>query len=232
MKPRTARAWLFAAAFLGGVALTACDRLRDDPDVAAMILLDKSAATVERIRRVPELKALADLIPSARAVVVLPSVTRAGFIGGAEAGNGVLIGRERDGNWSYPAFYTLAAASVGLQAGIQNTETILVIRSQKALDAIIEHQGTLGADAGISIGWIGVGTEAATTTNLGADVIAFSNSAIGLYMGVALDGAALVRRKDMNEAFYGVGATPRAIVVDGRFRNPRADRLRSVLATG
>jgi lipid-binding SYLF domain-containing protein len=232
MKRLAKRALLFTLVFAGAVALASCDRLRDDPTVAAAILLDKSVDTVERIRRVPELVPLAEMIPSARAVVVLPSVTRAGFLGAAEGGNGVLIARDRDGIWGYPAFYTLASASVGLQAGIQNWETILVVRSQRALDAIIAHQGTLGADAAFSIGWVGIGAEAATTTNLGADVVGFSNTAVGVYMGLSLDGGALVRRKDLNEAFYGAGATPRAIVVDGQFRNPRADRLRSVLATG
>ena len=221
---------LLVLALAASVSAGACDRIRDEPQFSSANLVDRSVETVERMRRIQDLRAFTEMIPSARGVLILPSVTRAGFIGGAEGGNGVLIARDRAGGWGYPAFYTLAAASVGLQAGIQNTEIILVIRNDKALNAIVQHQGTLGADAGVTLGFVGIGAEAATTTNLGADVVAFSNSAVGLYIGASLDGAALVRRKDLNEAFYGAGATARGIVIEGGHQNPRADRLRAVLA--
>ena len=43
-------------------------------------------------------------------------------------------------------------------------------------------------------------------------------------------GAVLARRRDMNEAFYGRGATPEAIVLQRRYKNAKADSLRSALA--
>ncbi|MSO91979.1 MAG: hypothetical protein EXQ86_01100 [Rhodospirillales bacterium] len=221
---------LLVVALAAALSSVACDRLRDEPQFSSANLVDRAVETVERMRRVPDLRPFTEMIPTARGVVILPSVTRAGFIGGAEGGNGILLARDASGGWGYPAFYTLAAGSVGLQVGIQNTEIILVIRNDKALNAIVQHQGTLGADAGVTLGFVGIGAEAATTTNLGADVVAFSNSAVGLYVGASLDGAALVRRKDLNEAFYGAGATARAIALEGRHQNPRADRLRAVLA--
>lgn len=221
---------LLVVALAAALSSVACDRLRDEPQFSSANLVDRAVETVERMRRVPDLRPFTEMIPTARGVVILPSVTRAGFIGGAEGGNGILLARDASGGWGYPAFYTLAAGSVGLQVGIQNTEIILVIRNDKALNAIVQHQGTLGADAGVTLGFVGIGAEAATTTNLGADVVAFSNSAVGLYVGASLDGAVLVRRKDLNEAFYGAGATARAIALEGRHQNPRADRLRAVLA--
>ncbi len=224
------RAALLGVAMLAAFTAAACDRIRDDPEFSSAALVDRSVETVERVRRIDDLRAFTDMIPTARGVVILPSVTRAGFIGGAEGGNGVLLARDASGGWGYPAFYTLASGSVGLQVGIQNTEIVLVIRNDKALNAIVQHQGTLGADAGLTFGFIGLGAEAATTANLGADVVAFSNASVGLFIGASLDGGALVRRKDLNEAFYGVGATARAIAIEGRHQNPRADRLRAVLA--
>ena len=71
--------------------------------------------------------------------------------------------------------------------------------------------------------------EASTTTNLRVDVLAFTNAKIGAFAGASLEGSALVRRRDFNESFYGAGATPEAIVLEGRLRNPKADKLRSVL---
>ena len=72
--------------------------------------------------------------------------------------------------------------------------------------------------AGMSIGTIGVGAEAATTTNVGKDIIAYSTSA-GLFAGGAFEGAAIKPRKDWNAAVYGVGNdNPSAIVQRDKLR--------------
>ncbi len=217
--------------FLAGVfGLAACQEIRETPAEGTDRLLDWSAITVENFSRLPELKDFAKFLPDAHAVLILPAVVKAGFFFGAEGGSGVLIARQTGGGWGYPAFYTLAAGSFGFQFGLQDTETILVIRNAGALRSIIRNQGKFGADLGITAGFYGAGVEASTTTNLGADVLAFTSAKVGAFAGASLEGAALVRRRDLNEAFYGAGATPEAIIYDGRFKNPKADRLRSVLA--
>ncbi|MEQ9574482.1 MAG: YSC84-related protein, partial [Rhodospirillales bacterium] len=73
------------------------------------------------------------------------------------------------------------------------------------------------------------GIEGATTTNAGADIVAFANSKSGLYAGFSLEGAVFIRRRDLNEAFYGTGATPDSILA-GRQSNPVADPLIQALA--
>ncbi|HIJ92936.1 MAG TPA: lipid-binding SYLF domain-containing protein [Rhodospirillales bacterium] len=222
---------IFSAVVLIGVFwLTSCAEFRQDPVTVARNLVNRATETVERFKDFPELKEFARHIPGAKAVVVLPTVIKAGFFVGAEAGNGVLIARAGDGKWGYPVFYTLGAASFGIQAGLQDTEIVLVIRSDKAIRAILDHQGKLGADVGITVGLIGVGMEASTTANLGTDVLAFANSKLGVFGGASLEGAVLARRKDLNEAFYGAGATPNAIVLENKHSNGKADPLRAVLA--
>jgi lipid-binding SYLF domain-containing protein len=116
-----------------------------------------------------------------------------------------------------------------LQIGVQDTEIIMVLRSPKALNAVLKHQAKFGADAGIAIGMVGVGAEVATTTNVGADIVAFANSKIGAYAGMTFEGAALIRRTDLNEYFYQKGATPEGIVLEHKYRNARADSLRAAL---
>ena len=218
---------VFLAAVFG---LAACQEIRETPAEGTDRLLGWSTITVENFSRLPQLKDFVKFLPEAHAVLILPAVVKAGFFFGAEGGSGVLIARQTGGGWGYPAFYTLAAGSFGFQFGLQDTETILVIRNAGALRSIIRNQGKFGADLGITAGFYGAGVEASTTTNLGADVLAFTNAKVGAFAGVSLEGAALVRRRDLNEAFYGAGATPEGIIFDGRFKNPKADRLRSVLA--
>ena len=222
---------ILAMGMLGGVfGLSGCQEMRETPAQGADRLVDWSEDTLRNFARLPELKSFVKHIPTARAVMILPAIIKAGFFIGAEAGSGVLLARGADGTWGYPAFYTLGAASIGLQFGLQDTETVLIIRNEGALKAIIKDQGKFGADLGITIGVIGAGMEASTTTNLRLDVLAFTNAKVGAFAGASLEGAVLARRRDLNEAFYDRGATPEAIVIEGRHRNAKADPLRSALA--
>lgn len=218
-----------AVAALVAVGVGGCQELRETPAQGTERLIEWSADTVENFARLPQLKDFAGHIPKARGLLIVPSSVKAGFLFGAESGTGVLIARTADGGWGYPAFYTLGAASFGLQIGVQDVETVLVIRNDGALKSMLKHQGKLGADIGITGGFYGAGMEASTTTNLKVDVLAFTNAKVGAFAGASVEGAALVRRRDMNEAFYGPGATPEAIVLDGKYKNPKADKLRHVL---
>jgi len=211
------------------VALSACAEMNRTPQATAQDLVNQATDTVQRFKGMPDLARFAEYMETARGVVVLPSIIKGGFMVGGEGGNGVLLARLDDGQWSPPAFYILGAASFGLQAGLQDTEVVLVLRSDKAVDAVIEHQGKLGADAGLTVGMIGQGAEVSTTANIGVDVLAFANAKVGLFGGASLEGAVLARRTDLNEAYYGKGAMPRAILYERRFSNPQADALRAAL---
>ncbi|MDX9860046.1 MAG: lipid-binding SYLF domain-containing protein [Rhodospirillales bacterium] len=210
--------------------LTACNRA-PSPAAEAEELVDKARWTVDAFkqRQAPQSPLFRDLLAKAEGVVIFPGAYRAGFIVGAEFGSGVMLARQPAGGWSPPAFYALGAGSVGLQIGGQVAETIIIVRSQKALQALVKHQGKVGADLGITVGTVGGGMEGAVTTNLGADVVVFSHAA-GLYAGGSIEGSVLARRNDYNEAYYGQGATPDAILFDQAFSNPQADPLRRVLA--
>ncbi len=224
------RVQFLAAVFIAAVGLSSCAELRHLPPTVADNLVSNAADTVERFKTLPQMADFKHEIATARAIVVLTTVFKAGYFFGAEGGNGVLVVRGADGVWSHPAFYTLGGASFGLQIGLQDTEIVLVLRSDKALNAVLEDQAKLGADAGITVGVVGMGVEASTTTALGPDVLAFANSILGLYGGVSLEGAVLVRRADLNEAFYAPGAEPRAIVFENKYTHPKAEPLRTALA--
>ena len=219
----------FTALLVIVFGLSACAEMHRDKRSTANDLVNQATETVQRFKSMPDLKKFANYMPDARGIVVLPSVIKGGFMLGGEGGNGVLLAKTDNGSWSSPAFYALGAASFGIQMGLQDTEIILVLRSDEAVTAILEHQGKLGADAGLTLGTIGKGVEISTTANIGVDILAFANSKIGLFGGAALEGAVLVRRVDLNEAYYGQGTTPRGILYQGQGQNPQANGLRAAL---
>lgn len=193
-------------------------------------LVDKARITFEKLITSPDFRQLPDYVRRARALLIFPSLVKGGFIIGGEGGSGVLVVRgEGDQGWSHPAFYTLAAGSVGLQIGGQVSEVIFTIMSDKAVKAVLDNQMKFGGDMSVAIGPIGAGLEASTTTNLNADVYAFYK-AVGLFGGVSFEGAGILKRDSWNTGYYGQGATPYAIVIERKFRNPNAEALRRALA--
>ncbi len=208
-------------------ALAACTEFERDPVLAARDVVQRSTATMENFK---SRRDLGDIFPQLResvAVVILPRVIKGGFIGAGEGGTGVMLARRPDGSWGYPAFYTLFAGSVGLQIGLQDTEVVMAVKSERALRALIDHQAKLGVDIGISVLLVGKGMEGSTTAGLGQDIVAFANPIIGLFGGISLEGGALARRTDLNENYYGPGATPQAILLQHSLQNPDADKLRN-----
>jgi len=221
---------LFGFSLLAALSVASCIQISGTPVEAAQDIVDRATATVERFATTKDDLGFNKHIAEAKALIILPRAIKAGFIFGAEAGNGVLVVRGAAGAWSPPAFYSLAGVSFGFQIGIQDVETVLVLRNDKAIEAILKHQAKFGADAGLTVGVLGRGMEAATTANLGADVLALTHAIVGAYGGFSVEGAALVRRKDLNEAYYGKGATPRDIVRGGSHTNAKAAPLSAALA--
>jgi lipid-binding SYLF domain-containing protein len=192
-------------------------------------LVDKARITFEKLIGSYEFGELPGYLKRAKAVMIFPDIFKAGFVIGGEGGNGVLMVRDPNQGWSQPAFYTLAAGSVGLQIGGQSSETIFTIMSDKALQAVLNDQMKFGGDMSVAAGPIGKGVGANTTTNLDADVYSFAKTA-GLYGGVSFNGAGILRKNDWNAVYYGPGILPQQIVIDRKVSNPNTKDLVNALS--
>ncbi|HEX3400724.1 MAG TPA: lipid-binding SYLF domain-containing protein [Acetobacteraceae bacterium] len=168
------------------------------------------------------------MLRRSRGVMICPRVFKAGFFFGGEGGACVLLARAGNGTWSYPAFYGMGSGSFGLQIGIQDSQFIMMIMTEKGLHAVLDSQFKLGADASIAIATIGAGVQGSTTGALGADIIAFSQSR-GLYGGVSIEGSLMGARSEWNRQYYGRDFGTRQIVIEMQATNPGADPLREVL---
>jgi lipid-binding SYLF domain-containing protein len=203
----------------------------DNPKVDAQEVVSGATFTIQRLFDDPDFTRLKAMAKDAKGVLIIPSLLKAGFILGAEGGNGVLLSRDANGVWSYPSFYTLGGGSIGLQAGFQDSEVVLLILTNNGLNAVLNNNVTLGVDASVAAGPVGQGIEGSTTTNFGADIAAFSKTR-GLFGGGALKGALAYERDDLASAYYNTpNVTARAIVMERLYTNAGADALRAALAT-
>jgi SH3 domain-containing YSC84-like protein 1 len=191
-------------------------------------VVDKARAALENLRKDPDHPTLNGVIEKAKAVLIIPSLIKAGFILGGEGGSGVLLARDANGGWTAPAFYTLASGSVGLQIGAQDAEVIFTVMTDKGLQQVIQSQFKLGADASIAVGPKGTGVEAATTAAFGADIYSFSRTK-GAYAGGSFEGSFIKAREEWNKAYYGQPVSVEDIVLHNKVSNPGADALRQAL---
>ena len=205
------RASFIMASALAGTALSSVAKADDVVD--ARHILDESAITVQRVRaELKDTSDMDDLLQRSKGVLIVPSYYKLGFIVGGAYGDGVLLKRLPEGDFGDPAFYRMTAGSLGLQAGMNAASVVFMILTEKGLSAILDDEFKIGANVGMTLGTLGVGAEAATTTHVGKDIVAYSQSK-GLFAGGAFEGAVIKPRRDWNAAVYGVGNdNPTAIV--------------------
>jgi lipid-binding SYLF domain-containing protein len=197
-------------------------------ELPQQVIIDGARKTLADLRHDKAFGNAARLIPRARAVMIVPKLIKGGFIIGGEGGQGVIMVR-RNGGWSYPAFYAIGSASLGLQAGAQVSEMVLLVMTQKGVDGLLRDQFKIGAQAGISVATLGSNVEGALGGPTPPDIVVWSSSS-GLYGGLTIDGSIIRPQPKDNAAFYGRPVTPREILF-GQAASPRAAALRRELAS-
>ena len=185
--------------------------------------VDHAIGTLQDLRGDKEFGNARQLLGRARAVMIAPRIFKAGFFVGGEGGTAVLLVRGAHG-WSDPAFYTVASASFGLQIGAQESEMIMFIMNDRALNALMKDKVKLGANAGIAVATLGSTVEGATTAHVGADMVVWA-SASGAYAGLSLDGTVVAPQRDGDANYYGRPVTSSDIVLRRDVSNPAARGL-------
>lgn len=144
--------------------------------------LDRSSkeALNELISSVPAAKALSE---KAIAVLVFPSITKAGFMIGGQYGDGVMWKSGKP-----VAYYNTSGASFGLQAGAQTYGYALFFMKESALKALDTADGfEVGVGPSVVVVDQGMGASH-TSTTLQDDIYAFVFGQKGLMAGVGIQG--------------------------------------------
>jgi len=183
-------------------------------------LVSEARTTLSNFLRDPDQTWIQDNLSRARAVLIAPQIVKAGFIFGGSGGRAVLVAR--DGRtWTGPAFYDLATASVGFQAGVEVSEAVILVMSDRGLNSLLSTSFKIGGDASIAAGPVGAGAKSTIT----ADLISFTR-AKGIYGGVNLDGTVVSTNVSWNNAYYGGNnVLPPDILIRKTVKSPKASAL-------
>ena len=152
--------------------------------------LDTAASVLSDILGAPDKGIPQDLLGKAACVVVVPGVKKGAFIIGAKYGRGFILCRNPGGGWSAPAGVSVAGGSVGFQIGGSETDVVMLVMNEGAIDKLLSSKFTIGADASATAGPVGRTASAATDVQMHAQLLTYSRSR-GLFAGVSLEGATL-----------------------------------------
>jgi lipid-binding SYLF domain-containing protein len=177
--------------------------------------LSEAASVFSEIMAAPDKGIPRDLLETAHCIVIVPSVKTAAFVVGAKYGKGFLSCRSASGHgWSAPAAVRIEGGSFGFQIGGSETDLVLLVKSERGADKLLQSKFTLGAEASVAAGPVGRTATAQTDAQMQAEILSWSRSQ-GLFAGIALEGATLREDLDDNAALYGSKLENRFIVSSG-----------------
>jgi lipid-binding SYLF domain-containing protein len=201
---------------LGAVQAYAASPAKDKAEAEKVV--NGATKTINNFAADPNMTWFRDNVKNAKAMLIVPSLVKAGFIFGGSGGTGVVLARDNQ-VWRGPSFATAGSVSWGLQAGGSVAEVVMMAMTDKGKDALLSNKFQAGADASVAAGPVGAGAQAATT-----DIVQFTRSK-GVFGGLSLEGSVIAVRDSLNQAYYGKTVSPVDILVKGDATNPQAASL-------
>jgi lipid-binding SYLF domain-containing protein len=149
---------------------------------------DANAALSKLYAKYPTAKQLGG---KAKAILVFPSVIKAGLMIGGETGDGVMLA-----NGKPIGYYNTSGVSYGLQAGAQKYGYALFIMSDSALKALEKADGfEVGTGPSVVVMDDAMASKTSTTT-INKDIYAFIFGQSGLMAGLGVQGNKLTKLKN------------------------------------
>ena len=169
---------------MAGLALPAVAKAEDRDVIDARVNL----ALGQMWSKLPDTRTLSS---RAQAMLVMPEVLKGGFIVGGSYGEGALLMNDEELGYEAPAagYYSVAAASVGLQVGVQSSSHVLFFMTEDGLRNFQRSDGwEVGADAEVTFPEKGLNLSV-NSTLLEKPVIGVIFGQDGFLVGASLEGA-------------------------------------------
>lgn len=165
---------------------------------------DKITATTQVLKDFGQMKESipSELLKVTEGIIIVPKLINGGFVLAAKRGKGIAMVKLEDGTWSNPVFVTITGGSVGLQAGVQSIDLVLIFKNRSTLIKIGKGSFTIGGDISATAGPVGRNSTASTDYKMEAEIYSYSRSK-GLFAGISLSGSAVSVDSKSDDAFYG-----------------------------
>jgi SH3 domain-containing YSC84-like protein 1 len=141
----------------------------------------------------------------ARGLMIL-SQFKAGFIFGVKGGFGVLMVRKPDNHWSIPVLIDASEASLGLQVGAKDVDTVFILMDDATPRLLFTNRFNIGVDAKAVAGPSSAAVESDATKTFVAPVLVYSKS-VGLFAGATVKAGRVERNDLANFTLYNTSYT-------------------------
>lgn len=170
----------------------------------------------------------AELLKNAEGILIIPKMLNGGFVLAGKRGKGVALVKHENG-WSNPVFVTLTGGSIGLQAGVQAVDLVLVFKHRAVLSKVENGDFTIGGDISAAAGPVGRSTSANTDYKLDAEVYSYSRSK-GLFAGISINGANISIDKSAVKSYYGDNHDSKTVFESTKSPNADVTALKASIA--
>jgi len=147
-----------------------------------------------------ELAIPAPVLQLARAIVITNQY-EGGLVVGVKGGYGVIMVKRGDNTWSLPVIIRAGGASVGLQIGGKNVESVLVITDDATPRLMFNRRFNVGVDAKAVAGPRYAEAEAMNKDILNTPVLVYVRNK-GLMAGATVKAGWMSRNDEANYSFY------------------------------
>jgi lipid-binding SYLF domain-containing protein len=208
MHPRRllARTLAFTAVVAAALLLASAPAARaQDSGAKAAALVEQARSSLAKFLSFKEWEALRNILGGAKAIYIAPDVTQVGLLVGGSSGEGVLL-RRYGPQWSDPVFMKISSQSVGLQVGAAESNMVMVIMTDVAVDDLLSGVSKVGGQGGFALGSWGAGANASGGASGGFQVLTFTTNS-GAFGGSGFGSTEMASIAAYNDAVYGAGAT-------------------------
>jgi len=130
------------------------------PQNAAEKMVQVGERHVNKFLNYDQAEGLRNMLGGARAVFVAPNMGGGAFIAGINSGSGFLMLRHGE-DWSDPVFYNLTETSAGWQLGLKQSDVIVLLLTDKAVENFVKGNMRVGGSGGITLGIFGLSASGA-----------------------------------------------------------------------
>ena len=195
---------------------------------AAKRMVELGAEHGERFLSHSETRAIRNMLGGVRGVFLAPDLTTEAAILGIEHGTGFLL-RRHGKDWSDPVFVLFSETSVGYQAGVKESHTLILLMTDEAVDNFVKGKIELGGTGGFAIGTYGLGVSGTGELKGGLEMIILSTNK-GVFGGGGWAEVKPALASTLNDEIYGTNADVGQILATPGGKYGPAIKVRRVLS--
>ena len=194
-----------------------------DATVEAQTRIDDAIPIVGKMKSDPHVN---ELLQKCKGIVIVPHYLQAALVFGGRAGSGVFLAR-RQASWSDPVFYKISGGSFGAQIGGTKGALVLMLMSDKAVNAFENQASTWSLSAGAGLTAVNYSKQTPESETL-SDVIVWSDTK-GLFGGAAVGASKVTRDASADQIYYKNSDVTAQQILSGAITNPNASSLVAVM---